>query len=203
MSTAAPAPRKSEILVAEPNELQAEKRSPRPRSAAGLLVMDSSLSLVSFNTEAMQILSYPGNIENLAGSEILLTEKIRSSLIAKQLSREPVFVRQFRSGRRRYFCRAFVIDSHNRSISENSIVVLLERSPSGFVPWSQLCQQFKLTKREQEVLGHLLQGMSSRGIANRMSVSPNTVKAFLRLIMIKMGVSSRTEVICRIMMTQR
>jgi DNA-binding CsgD family transcriptional regulator len=189
--------------AAEPNELPAEKKSPRPNSAAGLLVMDSSLSLVSFNAEATQILGYPDNIGNLTSSEVLLAEKIRSSLITRPSAGESVFVREFRSGRRRYFCRAFVIDSHNRSVFENSVAVLLERGPSGLVPLSQLCQQFNLTQREQEVLGYLLQGMSSKAIANRMNVSPNTVKAFLRLIMIKMGVSSRTAVMGKIIMTQR
>jgi DNA-binding CsgD family transcriptional regulator len=203
MSTAAPALRISEILVAEPNELPAEKKSPRPNSAAGLLVTDSSLNLVSFNAEAIQILGYPDNVENLRGSEVLLTDKIRSSLISRPSPGESVFVRKFRSGRRRYSCRAFVIDSHTRSVLENSIVVLLERGPSGLVPLSQLCQQLNLTQREQEVLGYLLQGMSNKAIANRMNVSPNTVKAFLRLIMIKMGVSSRTAVVGKIIMNQR
>ena len=49
---------------------------------------------------------------------------------------------------------------------------------------------------------YLLQGLSSKEIANRMNVSPNTVKAFLRLIMIKTGVSSRSAVVGKIMMTQ-
>jgi DNA-binding CsgD family transcriptional regulator len=202
MSIAAPALRRNGISVAESNELPAEKKSPRPRSTAGLLVVDSSLSLVSFNAEAIQILGYPDNIENLTGSAVLLTEKIRSSLISRPSPGESVLVREFRSGRRRYFCRAFAIHSHTRSVLENSIVVLLERGPSGLVPLSQVCQQFNLTQREQEVLQYLLQGMSSKAIAKRMNVSPNTVKAFLRLIMIKTGASSRSAVVGKIIMAQ-
>ena len=36
-----------------------------------------------------------------------------------------------------------------------------------------------------------------------MNVSPNTVKAFLRLIMLKMEVSSRSAIVAKIMMTDR
>jgi DNA-binding CsgD family transcriptional regulator len=67
---------------------------------------------------------------------------------------------------------------------------------------SQVCQQFKLTQREREVLEYLLQGMSSKVIANRMNLSPSTVKAFLRLIMIKTGASSRSAMVGKILMTQ-
>jgi DNA-binding CsgD family transcriptional regulator len=36
-----------------------------------------------------------------------------------------------------------------------------------------------------------------------MNLSPSTVKAFVRLIMIKTGVSSRSAIVVKIMMTQR
>src|SRR5260370_33454564 len=81
--------------------------------------------------------------------------------------------------------------------------VLLERGPSRLVPLSQVCQQFNLTQREQEVLEYLLQGIRNKEIAKRMNLSPNTVKAFLRLIMIKTGVSSRSAIVGKILTTQR
>jgi len=43
----------------------------------------------------------------------------------------------------------------------------------------------------------LLQGLSNKEIANRMNISPNTVNTFFRLIMIKMGVSSRSGILAR------
>jgi DNA-binding CsgD family transcriptional regulator len=68
---------------------------------------------------------------------------------------------------------------------------------------SQVCQQFNLTQREQDVLVHLLQGIRNKEIANRMNVSPNTVRTFLRLIMIKTGVSSRSAIVGKILTAQR
>jgi DNA-binding CsgD family transcriptional regulator len=44
----------------------------------------------------------------------------------------------------------------------------------------------------------LLQGLTSKEIAARMSISPNTVKAFLRLVMVKMGVSTRSGIVGRV-----
>jgi DNA-binding CsgD family transcriptional regulator len=78
----------------------------------------------------------------------------------------------------------------------------LERGPCGLVPLSQVYHQFNLTQRDQEVLLHLLQGRNKE-IANRMNINPNTVRAFLRLIMIKTGVSSRSAIVGKIIMTQQ
>jgi len=66
----------------------------------------------------------------------------------------------------------------------------------------QVSQEFHLTRREREALEHLLEGLSSKEIANRMNVSPNTVKVFLRLIMVKMGVSSRSGIVVKIVTTK-
>jgi DNA-binding CsgD family transcriptional regulator len=164
--------------------------------------MDSSLNPVSFNSEAAQILSYPDKLRNLRRQELRVTGKIRSTLVSQEPLSESPFVTEFRSGRRRYFCRAFVVDSQPKDPAHPSVAVLLERGPSGLVPLSQVSQQFNLTQRERQVLEYLLQSLSSKEIANRMNVSPNTVKAFLRLIMTKMGVSSRSEVMRKIIMSQ-
>jgi DNA-binding CsgD family transcriptional regulator len=196
-------PRKVGATSAQAQGLATKKGVSASKSAAGFLLLDSSLSIVSFNGEAVQILSYPDNVTILTNSDLLLTETIRSRLITQPSSGESVFVKQFKSGRRTYFCRAFLIDSHAKEPGQPTTAVLLERGPSGLVLLSQVCQQFKFTQREREVLEYLLQGMSSKVIANRMNLSPSTVKGFVRLIMIKTGVSSRSAIVAKIMMIQR
>ncbi len=193
---------KKSVLAHEVDTSPRTKDVPPPKFAVGFLLMDSSLNLISSNVEATQILSYPDKLRNLKRQELFVTGKIRSTLMSQEPLGESPFVAEFRSGRRRYFCRAFRIDSQARNPARPRIAVLLERGPSGLVPLSQVSQQFNLTRRERQALEYLLQSLSSKEIANRMNVSPNTVKAFLRLIMTKMGVSSRSEVMRKIIMTQ-
>ena len=186
---------------------QAEGSPPRkgvspPKTAAGLLLTDSSLSPVSFNREAIEILSYPDKLANLTHSDILLAAKIRSNLVSRQARGELPFVTQFQSGRRRYYCRAFSVDSCANDPSYPSIAVLLERGPCGVAPLSGVSKQFNLTQREQEVLKHLLQGLTGKAIANRMNISPNTVKAYMRTIMIKTGATSRSAMLRKIILGQ-
>ena len=172
------------------------------KTASGFLLMDSSLRPAWCNAEAIRILSYPDKLANLTHSDALLTARIQSSLVSRQGPVESPFVTEFRSGRRRYFCRAFFVRSCAKDPSHPGIAVLLERGPSGLVPWSQVSRQFNLTQREREVLEYLLQGLTSKAIANRMHISPNTVKAFLRTTMIKTGASSRSAMVGRIILAQ-
>lgn len=174
---------------------------PPPRSAVGFLLLDSSLSPVAFNAEAIRVLSYPTPLADVRHPDVFLSGKIRESLLSQQPSRDAPLVTEFRSGRRRYLCRAFVVDSDAKGPSRASIAVLLERAPFGVIPLSPVSEQFNLTRRERDALESLLQGLSNKEIASRMNVSPNTVKAFLRLIMLKMEVTSRTAIVAKVMMT--
>ena len=186
----------------ESEGLATKKEVSTSKSTAGLLLLDSSLSPMWFNREAVQILGYPDNVESLTNSEFLLRETMRARLLTTSPAGESVFVKEVQSGRRRYCCRAFPIDSHGEELCQPT-AVLLERARLGPVPLSQVCQQFNLTQREQEVLVHLLQGIRNKEIADRMNISSNTVRAFLRLIMIKTGVSSRSAIVGKILTTQR
>jgi DNA-binding CsgD family transcriptional regulator len=58
---------------------------------------------------------------------------------------------------------------------------------------------FNLTEREREVFKWLSIGLTDKQIADKMDISPNTVKCFVRLIMIKMGVNTRTGVMAKIL----
>jgi len=180
-----------------------KRKAIAPNAVAGFLLIDTSLNPISFNEEAIQILSYPDNLANLRRPGVFLAGRIRSILVTPQSSSESPFVSDFRSGRRRYFVRAFLVGSDTKKPSRPSLAVLLERGPSEVIPLSQVSEQFNLTRREREALGHLLQGLGSKEIANRMNISTNTVKAYLRLIMIKTGVSSRAAISWKVMMQSR
>jgi DNA-binding CsgD family transcriptional regulator len=166
-------------------------------SNPGFLLLDPSLNPVASNAEAAQILSFPNIPERIKALNVFLGDKIRSSLVNHQSKESLCFVKQFRSGKRRYVCRAFRLQCHDNGI-RLATVVLLERYSSGTTALSEISKQFDLTEREQETVQLLLQGLTSKEIATRMGISPNTVKAFLRLVMVKMGVSTRSGILGRI-----
>jgi DNA-binding CsgD family transcriptional regulator len=190
------------ISVTQAAESVPKQEESQPKNTAGLLLMDYSLCPTWYNVEATEILSYPDKFANLAHCDTLLAAKVRSSLVSRQARGESPFVTEFLSGRRRYFCRAFFVDSHLKDSSRPCVAVLLERRPAGLAPLSQVSTQFNLTQREGEALQYLLQGLSSKAIANRMSISPNTVRAYMRALMMKTGVSSRSAIVTKIILAQ-
>lgn len=56
-------------------------------------------------------------------------------------------------------------------------------------------KDYHLSKRELEVLGLLVEGLSNADIADRMSVSASTIKFHVSSILGKLGASTRTEAV--------
>jgi DNA-binding CsgD family transcriptional regulator len=165
-------------------------------SGHGFLVMDNSFKLIYANAEAVDILVYPENPKKIKSLNSFLTEKIRSALLKEPSSPKAGFIAELRSGRRRYLCRAFSLNPYSKnSGGQESMALQFERTRQVTLNGSQLAERFNLTPREQQTLEYLIQGLTSKEIATRMHISPNTVKAFLRMIMVKMGVKTRSGIV--------
>lgn len=167
----------------------------------GLIVVDSLLSVVACNGEALQILTFPDPPDKIGHLDIWLTNKIRTDLLGHHSPLK--FVDGFRSAKRMYLCRSFPLElrahqGNGSSSSSGLLIVMLERRSNEAAKISEISERFGLTAREQETVKFLLEGLTSKEIAQRMKISPNTVKAFLRLVMVKMSVSTRSGIIGRI-----
>jgi len=102
---------------------------------------------------------------------------------------------EFPSGRRRYLLRAFYLDSHVKNPLQPAYALLIERGHHVLLELANISNQYNLTSREIETMRLLLGGLTSKEIASRMKISPNTVKVFLRQIMLKLGVTTRAGII--------
>jgi DNA-binding CsgD family transcriptional regulator len=167
------------------------------RGRPGLVVINRSLNLVASNVEAIQILTFPSPPEKIPNLEAWLAKRIRGGLA----SSSPLdFVEQFKSARRTYHCRSIPLNLNgNVGVSNHpALVLLLERNTIGGVELAEICTRFGLTPREQTTVRLLFEGLTSKEIADRMKISPNTVKAFLRIVMVKLGVSTRSGIVGKI-----
>jgi DNA-binding CsgD family transcriptional regulator len=187
--------------VSSKGEILVHTASARP----GLIVVDDSLSVVGSNSEALQILAFPERPEKIHRLDTWLSNKVRSNLV----ERRPPFrvVGEYRSAKRTYLCRSFPIGfpggqngnhTNGGTPPRGLLIVMLERKTNEAVTIAELSLRFGLTAREQETVKFLLEGLTSKEIADRMNISPNTVKAFIRLVMVKMNVSTRSGIIGKI-----
>jgi DNA-binding CsgD family transcriptional regulator len=58
---------------------------------------------------------------------------------------------------------------------------------------------FNLTPRESQSLALCVRGHGTKEIAHKMGISVSTAKSFLRLVSIKMGVTSRAEILSKVL----
>ena len=155
----------------------------------GLILLDSSLKPVYCNSEARGIFAYPNQPEKAPRGDF--SQSIRSIVGKKPGADDFPTTRRFVSGRRRYQCRIIILEAESNAGSKPTIAITVERDG---VPLDPVAR-FQLTDREIEAVQHLADGLTSKEIAQQMNISANTVKTFLRLVMIKMGVTTRSGVI--------
>ena len=172
-------------------------------ASVGVLLLDSAMNPIFANQAATEILLYPRKVEAQRRTNGFLANKIRGTLLSGEASRSPTLVAKFQSGKRLYRCRTFRMNAVTEEDSQSSVAVLLERGSVGSISLVQVSERFNLTTRELEVLQCLSEGgLTTKEIAARIGISPNTVKAFLRLIMLKMGVSTRSGILGKAIATK-
>jgi DNA-binding CsgD family transcriptional regulator len=162
----------------------------------GFVVVDASLNLIASNAEAIRILAFPERVEDIRQPDLWLTGKIRARLVERDARSRPTFVREFSSARRTYSCSSCILSvrANGSSASPPDVVLTLQRKSNAALTVAALSERFGLTQREQETVKLLLKGLTSKEIAEQMGISANTVKAFVRLVMLKMGVSTRSGI---------
>jgi DNA-binding CsgD family transcriptional regulator len=145
----------------------------------------------------MRILAYPTEPESLRDGLLYLKDRIAQSLLRQRVP--PLFTSEYTSGRRTYTCRSFSLLNQTNGVIRPAIAVLLERRFTGINP---LISQFNLTTREGEVVELLGWGLTTKEIAQRMKISGSTVNSFVRIVMIKMGVSTRSGIVGKVWQNQ-
>ncbi len=172
----------------------------RNAAGVGFLLLDSSFEPIYANDDAIQILAYPKGRRELRSLDGVLGTKIRSVLFDNHSSSPSLPPTAFLSGRRHYHCRTFAVESHLRDPS-HATIVLFQRGLRESIDVAQMAPAFHLTEREQETVGFLIEGLTSKEIATHMNISPDSVKAFIKPVMIKMGVAARSGIIGKIVKT--
>lgn len=164
----------------------------------GMVLLDLSLKVVAFDRGAAAILKNPNQPSARSGAFCLpkeILDHIRNRKFS-QLSSVRTFLRIRKND---YICRPYLLEWHNWLSPQPIVAIHLERVSSATDAVYEVSAAYQLTNREQEVLRGISLGLSSKVMAERMAISPNTVKAFLRLIMIKMGVTSRAGIVANIL----
>jgi DNA-binding CsgD family transcriptional regulator len=107
------------------------------------------------------------------------------------------FIELLKSGRRLYTVRGLVLSGRHHALqkSETRFMFILDRICPDRVNFSLISRQWKLNNREQDIVRLLLEERSNKEIAHALGLSLNTIKGYMKLLMRKLGVSSRVGII--------
>jgi DNA-binding CsgD family transcriptional regulator len=170
-------------------------------SSDGLILLNSLFKPVFVNPAAAEILIYPQR-SDIKSRDSFLANRIRSLFFTEESAAMPAVLTTFLSGRRIYEGHAYCVNALAKGDSQIFTAILLKRRSRGSTALYQASERFNLTAREQQVLQYLAHGLTTKEIAVGMEISPNTVKAFVHLIMLKMGVSTRSGIVGKALGTE-
>ena len=171
-----------------------------------VLLQTTSLTPVAYNQEAIKILAFPKLPEDWPRPHADLAREISAKLSPRSTDGIRIFASEFKSGSRTYQCRALQVAESNgkRRASSHTTLLLLERiEPPASVRTLGAWDKFGLSQRERQLVELLVKGMTTKEMAQSLQLSPNTVKSFLRMIMAKMGVSTRAGIVGQLVESSR
>jgi DNA-binding CsgD family transcriptional regulator len=162
----------------------------------GIVLADPSGKLVGYGRGGEVLLDDPKHRgpesgELLAKEIVEILTTVRSSDSADPASKRI----RIRRGASEYSCRTYLVEPQNEFPAQPIVAILLERDGSEREEIREAAARYHLTNREQQVLRCVLDGLTNEQMVQEMQVSPNTLKAFLRLVMLKMHVKSRTAMV--------
>ncbi|MGQ3686335.1 MAG: response regulator transcription factor [Candidatus Loosdrechtia sp.] len=164
---------------------------------------------LSYSEEVLNIISFslnPGKHTKVSSSNIITLCLKWTNLLDERLKKpenknKPVPVADFidilQSNKRRYTVRGVIMSCDKEG--EKQYLFILERLCNDNVNLQKALRQWKLSPREQEIVMLLIDDRCNKEIAKSLNLSINTVKGYLKLLMLKLGVSSRAGIIGRIL----
>jgi len=141
------------------------------------------------------------DMDGLEATKRIKEERPRTAVIMVTMHDNPAYLKEaVRAGAAGYLLKDVskdeLVDAIRQVASGGAFIesqmlkgMLSEMKPTGPVPPAAK----NLTKREREILALVAEGLSNREIAERLVLSPETVKSHVAAILEKLNVSDRTQ----------
>ena len=168
-------------------------------AAEGVVVVDLTFKPIALDRGGQEILNELCERRSGIEGDLRLPQKMEEFLSTWPRAGMGSLNMGLTVGHREYRCRAFFVEPRNGDLPEPVLALHLRREASVNDAVWRVASEYHLTPREQEALIGVAMGLTSKDLAARMSISPNTVNAFLRLIMVKMNVTTRAGIVARLL----
>jgi DNA-binding CsgD family transcriptional regulator len=164
----------------------------------GIVVTDLSLDVIAYDSGAAAILR-KDQVVSEPDAALRLPGEVVETFQGFAPAELPATKTRFRRGKAAYSCRAYLMEPRNGAPGVPMLAMLLQRDSCADDAFSAVSMEYGLTDREEQVLRGLSMGLTTKELAARMNRSPNTIKMFLRLIMNKMRVTTRSGIVGKVL----
>jgi DNA-binding NarL/FixJ family response regulator len=169
-------------------------------TASGVIVLDRSLTLLAADRGAAVILNDTTVPDNGCAAHPRLPQQLIAIISNSTVTTQVPVTRYVRIGTLDYLCRTYYLHSHNTNGCEPALVIHLARTVAAPVTIDEVSSIYHLTEREKQILSGLSSmGLTNKELAERLNISCNTVKLFVRLLMIKMRVTTRAGLVAKLL----
>src|SRR5262245_38104020 len=184
------------------NEVAQQETGILPTPAeAGMVLMDMSFRPLAIERAAVAIFASMSDDGGEPAARLEGPWAIPNGILVQMRGCRPddlpSFKIRFRTGHREYVGRTYLVETKGSSPGPQLVVLHLERNAALSDAISQVSAQYNLTDREKEALKGIAIGLTNKELAELMDVKVNTVKAFLRVIRIKLAVPSRAAILAK------
>ena len=165
----------------------------------GIIQTDDSLRLIASDSRAAAILKDVSEYDGADGLRLGIPREISNALLSRTPEDWPGIRVRFFGRRHSYHCTTYQVEPQNGVLKQNVITFHLQRdaSPDGAI--LQIVSRCGLTPREEAVLRGISTGLTTKEVAQRLNISPNTVKTYLHSIMLKLGVTTRAAIVGKLL----
>ena len=165
---------------------------------SGVIVFDKKIQMVYSNRMAANFLKryfLPEEIPQLIGR---IFEAMDASSLQTSFPGEVYLCKRLDSSSSNWIFKIFLSESPRQLVG----VFIIEETVSQKLDMNEIRKQFRLTRREVDILRRLLDGMKNVEIAEELEISEQTVKDHLSNIYMKSGVENRFDLARLLMHTE-
>jgi DNA-binding CsgD family transcriptional regulator len=160
-------------------------------SPAGVIVLDSSMRPLSWTAGARAW------IDLLPAAQVYAALGMLPAMVypVATMARSRKDAGAPRALERTVDGRWVVIEAASLEGRGNGEIAITLRDATASETFDRLCRTYALTRRERQIVAALADGVDTRTAADRLSISRHTVQDHLKSVFVKLGVSSRRELV--------
>ncbi|HAM49880.1 MAG TPA: hypothetical protein DCP92_04000 [Nitrospiraceae bacterium] len=154
---------------------------------SGVIVFDRRLSIIFSNKKAELFLKYYKPPEEMTTICRKIFGAIRVSKLKELFPGDIYLFKKLEGSPSTWTFRVHVLEQPKPFV----VVFITEEAASSKIDLNKIRNHFRLTRRETDVIGRVLNGLKNIEIADDLEISEQTVKDYLSNVYAKLGVANR------------